>query len=89
MKQPRPAHSYRGARRNRARENRWTPLPRPEGGIAFKMTWRQPVSSTDQFKGSCPILSDGTLDHRFRGVIRPNEKRRKAGWLFEGADVRR
>jgi hypothetical protein len=78
---PRPAHSYRGWRRNLARENQWPLIPRSAAGLAFKSTWHQPVSSTDKFsKGGSPLLSDGTLDHRFHGVIRPNEKKLKAGW---------
>jgi hypothetical protein len=76
---PRPVHSYRGWRRNIARVNRWVPIRLAGGGITFKIVWRQPVSATDKFsKGGCPLLSDGTLDHRFHGVVRPNEKKLKA-----------
>jgi hypothetical protein len=78
----RHTHTYRAARRNAARANRWRPLaPVSDGGTELRLrtTWHQYPTPTDQRSRShdTPILSDGTLDYRFRGRIRPNEKRLK------------
>jgi hypothetical protein len=64
-KGPRPASTYRGARRNALKAgaklvpHRWQ-TKRPTPGS------RTPLGTL--------VLDDGTLDYSFKGVIRPNEK---------------
>ena len=75
----RPANSYRGARRNAARQNQWERMP-VFGMMGLRTTWHQPVARTDKnTRFGTPIMVDGTLDGSFKGVIRPNERDRSAG----------
>ena len=65
-KQPRPAHTYRGARRNalkageRLASHRWQTKPEYYG--------------RDVSRSGTPVLPDGTLDYTFKGPIRANER---------------